>query len=868
MGQATDQAGNIWETDANGNPVRYIGKAGAQGGQAIAPNQLKVQGAQSDIRHTDTSTVSTDLRNTLDRATMAAQILKAQADAQKAAADAQVAQQTAAAKPNPAISEGSKKLQLDEVLRAINGARGRVSGWSTGWGDLLSPVPATDARDLRGDLSTIASALTVDKLQQMKAQSATGASGMGALSEKEGQLLRDSVAALDQGQSQEKVNDALNQIELHYRKLQAINSGYNPDDPKVAQAFGIVVPGVNAPSVGGPPAGGAGPNMGGGMGGGSNPGAPNGGGGGLQLVQGDSKIAPDPARAGMNAKVSAMLKAGASADQIRKFLQSAQIDPATVRGIDEAAAFRQKFPSYQGDYPVDVESVKIPLGTVGSTLNKLGQSGLGAYAMNAADALTAGNLAKMDSNPVAAQGAIDAISNNHGGAALLGNMTGGALAATGLETGLAGLGMKAAPAMLASDALYGGTFGASHSDNPLTGGLEGALIGVGGGKLGRGVAKGVGTLAKGVSNQAVQALNKAGVRMSVGQMLGGTAKSVEDRLAGFPIVGGIINSQRKNGLEDFQRAAFNRAVEPIGGNVGNIAEQGINQAQGAVSDAYGNALNGVMVQTDPAFKQEMRNVINQTAQRPRVGGELVSSMNDIASPMFGPGGTLRGTDAQNVFQGLEQLKSGYRRAGDPLYATQIAPSVDAYKGQIEGLLQRQAPGVMDDLLKANAANRNVSVLNDAVIAARNKGGQFTPAQLMNASKANTVAFSGKRMAASGNGPMFDLARAGNDVLPNQVPDSGTAGRLALYGLLGGGYGLGDYASASDNKKDATSSALKALAAASVLAGGAKALRPAAQKALTGSRSKAMQDLGQQIIDRSRYLGGATIAPAVPLLLPQ
>ena len=168
-------------------------------------------------------------------------------------------------KPQPQSPEtvkALKNIQLDEVLQAISNARKNTSGWSTGFGgQMLQPIGGTQARDLHGDLNTIGSALTVDKLAEMKAQSATGASGMGALSEKEGALLRDSVASLDQAQSTQKVNDSLDAIELHYRRYRALMDGQNPDDPKVQQAYGIVTPGMTPPpTVGGPPAGGSPPS--------------------------------------------------------------------------------------------------------------------------------------------------------------------------------------------------------------------------------------------------------------------------------------------------------------------------------------------------------------------------------------------------------------------------------------------------------------------------------------------------------------------------------------------------------------------------------------------------------------------------------
>jgi hypothetical protein len=386
--------------------------------------------------------------------------------------------------------------------------------------------------------------------------------------------------------------------------------------------------------------------------------------------------------------------------------------------------------------------------------------------------------------------------------------------------------------------------------------------------LGRGVAKATGGLVRGVTDPAKRLLNDAGVRMSIPQMAGGGLKSIEDRLSGLPVVGDIVNGQRQRGMKDFQRAAFNEALAPIGQQgADQIGEQGIQAGQDAVSGAFGNALNGVQVQADTPFKQAVSQLAQQTMARPRVGPELAASIKEITAPMFGPGGTLRGQDAQPIWQGLEQLKSGYRRAGDPLYATQVAPAVDAYGGQLEGLFQRQAPDVLPALQDAKAANRGVSTLGDAVLTAQGRqNGEFTPAQLMAAVKANAIKFSGKRSAAAGRVPggLFGLARAGNQVLPNSVPDSGTAGRLAMYGVLGGGYGLGDYTSQGEDQRSAGGSTAKALGAAAALALGGRAARPIVQKAAFAGRTPTAEAIGQWILDHPQFLSGG----GIPLLMSQ
>ena len=65
----------------------------------------------------------------------------------------------------------------------------------------------------------------------------------------------------------------------------------------------------------------------------------------------------------------------------------------------------------------------------------------------------------------------------------------------------------------------------------------------------------------------------------------------------------------------------------------------------------------------------------------------------------------------------------------------------------------------------------------------NTEGVFTPAQLGMASRQNAKKFGGNY--ASPSRPFFDLQRAGQQVLPSKIPDSGTAGRQAAGdGIVG------------------------------------------------------------------------------------
>jgi len=93
---------------------------------------------------------------------------------------------------------------LDDQVAAIQNLRNTIkttndliSSYTTGYGSLLSILPATDARTLEGNTQTIKNNVALSKLRELKQQSATGASGLGALNMKEFDAIQGIIAALD-----------------------------------------------------------------------------------------------------------------------------------------------------------------------------------------------------------------------------------------------------------------------------------------------------------------------------------------------------------------------------------------------------------------------------------------------------------------------------------------------------------------------------------------------------------------------------------------------------------------------------------------------------------------------------------------------
>lgn len=113
-----------------------------------------------------------------------------------------------------AIREGQTRVaEIGEVRGKVNDLLGDVGITTTGaLGAVLRFAPGTDARDFEGLKDEVTSFLSLDKIGELKAQSATGATGLGAVNEREFDALEKARANLDQAQSPSAVKNSLRRL--------------------------------------------------------------------------------------------------------------------------------------------------------------------------------------------------------------------------------------------------------------------------------------------------------------------------------------------------------------------------------------------------------------------------------------------------------------------------------------------------------------------------------------------------------------------------------------------------------------------------------------------------------------------------------
>lgn len=643
-------------------------------------------------------------------------------------------------------------------------------------------------------------------------------------------------------------------------EIERIASGAAQD-----QGMPGVTPGVFGGSV--PPGGPAGP--GGGLDTTQQRIAPPSGGDAISLAQGGSRTASNPALAGVNARVNKMLQGRESDAAIAGYLREVGVDPdkdpKLATSLARAFEFRRKNPDYQGPYSVDLEGqVNIPLSGTQQFMNNAGQSGFGAGTIAAADMMTAGTLDNMTANPGMTRALMDGVREQNPGASFAGSLIGGGLMAGGAELG-AGLGLARLGAQrfapVAGDMLFGTAYGAGASDDDRLGGaVGGGLASVGGGMFGRAATRGTGRALTGARDASTRYLADRGVPLTLGQIagqggvVGRTVRGLEDKLESVPLIGDAIRSRRLEGVRAFNQQAMGQALEPIGANVaGEVGEEGIEGARGAVNQAYRDALSGVSVQPDAPFVTDMQGALARGQGLPgNMAGEFAYTVQNRVAPEF-ENGALTGEGYQAIRQGLRRDR---RAMQSQPRGHDFGDAVRGVEGAAESLVRRGAPEVVPALNNADSAFGRLKVVEDAVGRGVNTEGLFSPAQLGMAARANAKRFGGNQ--ATTQRPFFDLQRAGQEVLPSQVPNSGTTDRAIAAALVpaavgGAGYGL-DIIGPEE-------AALLASFGLPYTAAG----RAALQRGLV-ARPGPVRALGESVIQRSRVGGMFGAGAAAPLAL--
>jgi len=415
---------------------------------------------------------------------------------------------------------------------------------------------------------------------------------------------------------------------------------------------------------------------------------------------------------------------------------------------------------------------------------------------------------------------------------------------------------KSIPAALAVGGGMGLIQPAESGTERVTNTLLGAALSGGAQALTKGAAR----VASPQTRPEVQALLDEGVSLTPGQILGGAAQRVEDGLTSLPIMGDSIKAAQKRGIVSFDRAAINRALEPVGDSLpkGMEGREAVAYAQSVLGDAYdsllpkltgelnaarpANALPAAAGQAAKPTLREELDVIRQMGSNlpPEQAGQLGRILDKEVMSRFTSAGKASGETLKNIESRLGELAKSLGRSDNYDNRT-LGDAVKETQAALRRMIEDVNPQYAKELSAINSGYANFKRIQKAAAGVGATDGIFTPAQLQSAVKAGDASKDKARFAV-GDALMQDLSEAGKGVLSRTVPDSGTPFRFANMATLGSG---------------AVNPLIPGIAGV-----GALAYSPPVQKvieALLVKRPELLRQLAPKIAAAAPYASSATLA---------
>ena len=369
--------------------------------------------------------------------------------------------------------------------------------------------------------------------------------------------------------------------------------------------------------------------------------------------------------------------------------------------------------------------------------------------------------------------------------------------------------------------LMGGTAPVGTEDNRGLNTALGAGAGVAGQVAGRALGRALRPVANTLGPEEQSLAAAAGreeIPLTAGQATGSKPLQIaESVMENLPLTSGSQIAGKQAQKDAFQRAVLSRA-----GITGTSATPEVLAAQKAT---VGGGLGDIAARGKLDFNQGLADQLAEITDRatkhlpPAKASQVAEQVDQILSQVD-KNGAMAGTN----YQGWREPLRALAKKGDEFasYYGDIRKAMDtAFRDQLPGAEGES----FRDLSRKYA---NLKTISAAMGGATKEGaiGNIPPAQLSSALSQSI----GREGKALGRGDLNELARVGLRFISPNVPDSGTAQRQLIQGLLttGGGSAIGAGAAAASGH-DPLQGAGYGLAA-----GGASLLAPKLAQALMNS----------------------------------
>ena len=360
-----------------------------------------------------------------------------------------------------------------------------------------------------------------------------------------------------------------------------------------------------------------------------------------------------------------------------------------------------------------------------------------------------------------------------------------ALPAVGLLARIGtGAGTGAATSAAFTPVTSGDDFGQEKLKQAATGAAFGGAFPAIAAGLGRVISPNAST------NKDLALMLENGVKPTVGQTLGGAWNRAEEKLQTvLPIVGDMIGSARGNARDQFNIAAINRVLEPLGAQrvsaSGTAAVKEAGDIASAAIEKGKQQLGHFAI--DRQGMSELTTLQSMASNLPPKEAAAFQRAWGYVGNEITPNGSITG-ESFKMLQNKLGLESARFSGVSDAYQRQVGDAIKELERVITDNAKRANPKAAALIDAGNAAWANLVRIEGASNLAKGTDGVFTPGQLLTAVKGADRSVR-DRATARGDALMQDIAMAGQNVLGNKVPDSGTAGRIALGAGAAGGAAL-------------------------------------------------------------------------------
>lgn len=260
--------------------------------------------------------------------------------------------------------------------------------------------------------------------------------------------------------------------------------------------------------------------------------------------------------------------------------------------------------------------------------------------------------------------------------------------------------------------------------------------------------------AEGVQPTAGQVTGSRGLRFAESELGGASARNVADDQA-----------------RAFTQAAMSRAGQP-----GLASADNMGALNNRLSQGFDDIASRNVIRSDPQFGNDIGGVLREYDRvLPSAQREIVNNMaDDILAVTTNNGGKIPGDVYQATRSRLGNMAQSARNS-DP----QFSQALRGLRNALDDAMSRSvSPDDAADWARLRSEYGNMKVLEKAATGA----GENAAEGLISSAKLRQAAVSGRQgQYARGTGDFDELARAGQILSP--LPDSGTASRLAVRGLM-------------------------------------------------------------------------------------